>query len=182
MVKEAIIMSKRALLHIPHSEMLAALSIKHWIERFENTARTRPTEVILPGVDYLGPTFDSKVYGFPTRLGQGNLLPNWVQQVRELLGNTVPIWASIIPQYPFLEVETVMIQDQYNARLGQACIANPTVQKITDVFLAKIAECGLAGVAFDLTDIYPNGGSESYKGFQNFCFCNYGLKQIEVIN
>src|SRR6266436_1862970 len=175
-------MPKRAILHIPHSEMLATQPVKHWIERFENATRTRPIEIALPGIDFLGPTFDSKVCGYSTRLKHGNLLPNWIQQVREHLGNAIPIWASVVPQYPFLEVETVMIQDQYGSRLRQTCITNPTVQKITDVFLNELAEFGIAGVVFDLTDIYPNSSAAAYKGLQNTCFCNHCLKQLEFAN
>lgn len=173
-------MSKRSILHIAHAEMLTTQSIKDWIKKFENKTRTSPTEIVLPGVVYQGPTFDSKVYNFHPKLKQGNLLPDWVRQIRQAVGNDIPIWGTIIPEYGFLGVETVMLQDQYGTRFYQACITNPTIQKITDTFIAEMAEFGLAGIAFDLTDIYPNSGSNSIIGIQNSCFCNHCIKQLEV--
>lgn len=174
-------MTKRAILHIPHSEMLVTHPFRYWVERFENTSRIRPTEIALPAVGYLGPSFASRVHGFPSTLKHGNLLADWVQQARDVLGADIPIWASIVPAYPFLEVETVMITDQYGIRFdSQACIANPTVQKITDVFLAELIEIGIHGVAFDLTDIFPNSGSNVINNqIQNTCFCPHCLRQLE---
>ena len=173
-------MTKRSVLHIPSGEMLRGQTIKYWTERFQVTSRKDPTDIVLPAIDYVGPTFDSRVYPYSTRLGANNLLPNWIKQTREVLGNSLAIWAYIIPDYGFLQLETLMLQDQYDSHLSQICITNPTVQKITDVFLEEIIDFGVSGIVFDLTDIYPNSGSRAYKGIQNTCFCSYCLKQLEL--
>lgn len=173
-------MSKRAILHIPHSDMLNKRTIEYWIDKFSDSCRVSPTEVVLPGVGFLGPNFDSKVYRYPGYLKPGNLLPDWIRLIHKILGNETVVWASIVPGYKFLGVETVMIMDQYGHRFDQACITNPTVQKITDTFVEEMSESGLAGFAFDLTDIYPNSGSNTLKGIQNSCFCSFCAKQLEL--
>ncbi|GAC1359458.1 MAG: hypothetical protein NVSMB38_43150 [Ktedonobacteraceae bacterium] len=73
-----------------------------------------------------------------------------------------------------------MIQDQYHVHLDQTCITNPTVQQITDEFVKEMAEFGITGVVFDLTDIYPNAKPFANRTIQVTCFSTHCLKQLEL--
>jgi hypothetical protein len=171
---------KRSVLHVPHSDMLASQTIGYWIDRFVKATKIRPTEVTLPGIDYRGPAFDSQVIDFPNTLEEGNLLPDWVREVRNILGDETKVWVSIVTALPFLEVETVMLRDQYGFVLDQACINNETVQKVIDTFIEEMLRYGIDGITLTLADIYPNSGSDSLQGIQNTCFCSYCLSDLKL--
>lgn len=183
---------KRAILHIPHTEMLALKSIEEWIRTFEseNFARTAPTEIVLPAVGLGGPSFQSEVHPYPRYLEPPrdpkterytrpfDLLPNWIQQCRDL-NPEMRVWAFINPVYAFLDAEYTRLLDQHGITLdNNMCITNEVIQGMTDVFIDELALMDVDGIVFDLTDIYPQSGSNMVTGLQNTCFCPYCLDAL----
>lgn len=174
------IVTKRAVLHIPSTTMLARRSLSHWIGQFESQARRPPTDVALPAVDYGGVSFDSEMGSAARGLDAGNQFRDWVLQCKSLLGPQIKIWASIIPAFQFVNLSSVMVADQYGTRLpSQVCLNQPVVQRIFEVIVAAIATASVDGIVIDATDIYPNSGSNAYRGLQNFCFCIHCLEILK---
>lgn len=187
-------MQKRAILHIPHTEMLALKPISEWIAAFKSDkfARTNPTEIVLPAVGLGGPSFQSEVHPYPRYLEPPkdeksgrytrpfNLLPDWIQECRDI-NPEMRVWAFINPVYAFLDGEYVRVQDQHGITLDDnMCITNSLIQKMTDVFVDELVAMGVDGVVFDLTDIYPQSGSNMVVGIQNTCFCSYCRDALEA--
>jgi hypothetical protein len=186
--------TKRAILHIPHTEMLALKPIDEWIHTFESDrfARTTPSEIVLPGVGLGGPTFKSQVHPYPHYLKPAedaksgkyvrpfDLLPEWVGQCRTI-GPEMRVWALINPVYGFLDGEYTRLLDQHGITLDDnMCITNTVIQEMTDTLIDEIVEMGVDGIVFDLTDIYPQSGSNMLVGLQNTCFCSYCLEALEA--
>ncbi|RMG41421.1 MAG: hypothetical protein D6732_02460 [Methanobacteriota archaeon] len=185
-------MNKRAVLHIPHTEMLALKPIDEWVRAFasEKFARTAPTEIVLPAVGLGGPSFQSKVHPYPRYLEPPkdaktgryirpfDLLPDWIEQCREI-NPEMRVWAFVNPVYAFLDGEYTRLLDQHGITLdNNMCITNEVIQKMTDVFIDELAAMNVDGVVFDLTDIYPQSGSNMVVGVQNTCFCPYCLDAL----
>lgn len=183
---------KRAILHIPHTEMLALKSIDEWVKAFESEkfARTTPTDIVLPAIGLGGPSFQSEVHPYPRYLEPPkdvktgrhvrsfDLLPNWIQQCRDL-NPEMRVWAFVNPVYAFLDGEYTRLLDQHGITLdNNMCITNEVIQKMTDVFMSELVEMNVDGVVFDLTDIYPQSGSNMVTGLQNTCFCPYCLDAL----
>ncbi|MCC6187636.1 MAG: hypothetical protein IT318_01270 [Anaerolineales bacterium] len=186
-------LDKRAILHVPHTEMFALKPIDAWVKTFseDRFSRTVPTEVVLPGVGLGGPSFQSEVHPYPAYLEPPkdaggkytrpfNLLPDWIQQCRATKQDMV-IWAFMNPVYAFLAGDHTRVVDQHGITLdNNMCIANQLIQRMTDVFIDEIAAMGVDGFVFDLTDIYPQSGSNMLaKGTQNTCFCPFCLDALE---
>ena len=51
-------MEKRVVMHLADGAMLVQKTVAEWIERFTQMAGVRPTEIVLPGVTFSGPTYD----------------------------------------------------------------------------------------------------------------------------
>ena len=133
-------------------------SVAEWVERFAQMAGTPPTEIVLPGVTVTGPTYDSIVHDRAAGLEDGNTLGDWIQQAREVLGGDVKLWVNVIPSLWFMRSESLMVVNQYGARLhAYACITNPKVQYTLGVIVEELSQLGLHGVVFDFADIYPTG-------------------------
>ena len=174
--------TKRAVLHIPSSQMLVDHTAQDWIESFQNMSGRIPSEVVLPGIDFSGPCFESRISTKAVGLSAGNLLENWVKDVRDAIGNEKPVWMSIIPSMAFLEVATVMVKDQFgHAFDGNACIANLKVQRLISDLISEAMQFGISGVVVDATDAYPNSSSNILPGkLQNTCFCNSCIDQLRL--
>lgn len=185
-------MKKRALLHIPHTEMLALKPIDAWVQAFasEKFARTLPTEIILPAVGLGGPSFQSEIHPYPryieppkdTKTGKHirsfELLPDWIHQCR-VINPEIRVWAFVNPVYAFLDGEYTRLLDQHGITLdNNMCITNEVIQKMTDIFVDELVGMGIDGIVFDLTDIYPQSGSNMVVGIQNTCFCPYCLDAL----
>lgn len=172
-------MGQRVVMHLADGAMLVQKSVSEWVERFTQMAGTAPTEIVLPGVTFAGPTWDSVVHDRAPGLEDGNTLVDWIEHAREAVGDDVKLWACVIPSLGFIGSESLMVVNQYGARLDMnACITNPTVQRIVATFVDEFAEFGLNGVVFYLTDIYPNSGSNAFEGLSNTCFCNHCLRGL----
>lgn len=184
-------MTKKAVLHIPDASLLELKPIEEWVRAFssEDFARTTPTEIALPAVGIGGPSYDSRVHPYHRLLEyngdpdtgevlEGPNLPDWIQRTRELYPK-MPIWAYVNPVFAFLDTDHTRVVDQYGNTLdSNMCIANDTVHKLTDLLVDELLELGIDGVVFDLTDIYPQSGSNIVTGLQNTCFCSYCLDAL----
>lgn len=183
---------KRAILHIPHTEMLALKPIAEWAKAFasEKFARTAPTEIVLPAVGLGGPSFQSEVHPYPryleppkdSKTGKHirsfDLLPDWIEQCRAI-NPEMRVWAFVNPVYAFLDGEYTRLLDQHGITLDDnMCITNEVIQKMTDIFVDELVGMDIDGIVFDLTDIYPQAGSNMVVGLQNTCFCPYCLDAL----
>ena len=175
-------MPKRAVLHIPYEHTLLTQPVEYWIQRFRNVTLREPTEVVLPAISYLGPTFDSSVSGVPRILEAGNRLPDWLRQVRDILGAETPVWGSVTPSMAFMQLQTLMIRDQYGTRFhDQACLTNRVAQGVLGRLTGEMAQIGVSGAVLDCVDITPNSGTNILEGqLQNACFCNDCLTELKI--
>ena len=173
-------MSRRAILQIPHEPMLFTRSVAYWIQRFESQTLRRPTEVVLPAIGYSGATFDSSVYGPPRHLEPGNRLPDWIRQARDALGSEVKVWASVLPTFESLHLESLSIRNQYGDATGQACPVNNVTQRLMESLLSELQPLSLDGYALDVTYILPNSTASTLQGLSNNCFCEYCSSALEL--
>ncbi|MGB2568406.1 hypothetical protein ACPFP2_08150 [Micromonospora citrea] len=171
---------KRAIAHIPSAEMLRLKPVEYWLGRFPDFVRRSATEIVLPAVGTFGPSFESEVHPIPPALRGHELLPDWVRQARDLLGDEGAIWANIIIDGQFLDNSAIWQKNQYDQEFAQVCITHPTVQRILHQMISEILEHGVDGVVLDLTDAYPNSGSDSYAGLSAHCFCAYCMDAMRL--
>ncbi len=165
---------KRSVCHLPSGVMLNLYPVSHWIKRFQEFTRRTPGEIVLPGVGFSGPLYDSAVHPYPTNLNKEYLLPNWVREARENLGDEGVVWASILVDCGFLDNEALWLRNQFLDDLPQLCITNPVGQSVLRDFITEISDLGgIDGIVLDVTDAYPNSGSNLYKGISAHCFCDH---------
>jgi len=173
--------NKRAILDLPSYELLRLKPVGHWIERFKSFTRRNPTEVALPGVGFAGPLYDSSVHPYPEKLESSNLLPVWVHDAREGLGEGAVVWASILVECGFLDNQSLWLRTQYGQELEQVCLVNPVVQAILKHFVTEIIEsAGVDGIVLDVTDAYPNSGAKGMTGINGTCFCEFCKEALKL--
>lgn len=185
--------AKRAILHIPHTEMLVLKSIQEWMNLFADNrhARNTPTEVVLPAVTLGGPSFQSVVQPYPsyleppknsrtgTHIRPFKLLGDWVEDCREIDSN-LKVWACINAVYGFLSNEFTHVVNQRSATLDDnMCLTNPVIHHMTDDLIEEILEFNVDGFVFDITDIYPQTGSNNAIDVDNTCFCSHCMRALE---
>ncbi len=140
-------MEKRVVMHLADGAMLVQKTVAEWIERFTQMAGVRPTEIVLPGVTFSGPTYDSVVHDRAAGLEDGNTLATWTHDAMEAAGTDVKLWAAIIPAFGFMDADVLMVENQYGARLdGNACVTNPATQRIIQAFSDEFAAIGIDGI------------------------------------
>jgi len=170
---------KRAACVISSGFMLTMHPVKHWIDRFRESTRRSPTEIVLPGVGYNGPTYDSSIHAHPPFLRHNYLLPDWIREAREQLGEDAVIWVSIHPDLGFMHNESLWLRNQYFDVLQQSCINNPVTRSVIHDFMDEISEAGgINGITFDVTDAYPNSGAAGYQGLMSHCFCDFCTRDM----
>ena len=171
---------KRAVCAIPSGFMLRMYPVKHWIARFREFVRRSPREIVLPGVGYTGPNYDSSIHAYSSNVESNYLLPDWIRDAREILGEEGVIWVSIHPDFGFLNSEALWLHNQYDDDLPQACINKPVVQSVIHDFMDEISQLGGAnGIALDVTDAYPNSGASGYEGVIAHCFCDFCTRDMK---
>jgi hypothetical protein len=168
-------MTKRAVCLIPSGEMLRGESAKYWAEQFLKFSRRTATEIVLPAIRPKGPLFESAVQPVSPVYGERAPFSKWVRDAREVLGENGIVWALIYVSCEFLDNNALWQINQYGGELTQVCLVNPVVQEVFHDLISEIASTGVDGIALDLTDAYPNSGSDSYNGIQAHCFCRYCL-------
>lgn len=168
---------KRAVMYIPHYSLLVDQPLREWAKTFETLSGHKPTEVALPAIMLEGPTFPSDVQTMPADLAFG--LHDWVSEARSM--GIQKVWGIFNATFGFLEgSEDLMVTDQYGLTLdNNACIANPVVQALADQLAVDALSAGVDGVAFDLTDIYPQSGSNVTNEVQNTCFCKHCVRRFQ---
>lgn len=169
---------KRAIMFIPHHSLLEQQSLSEWARGFEQITGCPPTEIALPAIELEGPTFPTEAHTMPGDLG-GKTLADWVGETHALPG-IQKVWGIFNVVYAFLEgAEDLMVTDQYGITLdNNACITNPVVQSLTDRLMEDALNEGLDGIALDLTDVYPQSGSNVTNQIQDTCFCKHCIQQF----
>lgn len=165
---------------LPSGEMLRLRPTTHWLKRFSDFTRRSANEIALPAVGFSGPLYDSKVHPFPPTFSPKDLLPNWVKQARDSLGEHSCVWGLINIDGGFLDNEALWLRDQYGIELPQMCLVNPVCQEILMEFIREILECGVDGIVIDLTDAYPNSGASGFAGISAHCFCEYCFEGLRL--
>jgi len=169
--------AKRSIMFLPHHSLLSMRPLGEWARIFEQLSGRPPTEVVLPAVELDGPTFPTEIEILDEL--DGKILGDWVGEARALPG-IEKVWGTINATYPFLEgAEDLMVTDQFGITLdANVCIANPVIQELTDRLIADGLSQGLDGIALDITDIYPNSGSNVTNEIQDTCFCRHCTRQL----
>jgi hypothetical protein len=154
--------------------------VKHWVDRFREFSRRTPTEIVLPALGKQGPTYDSSVHPFPNHfLTATSLLPSWIRDAREIVGEKGSVWVLVDPALEFMKNGSLWLRNQYFDELPQACINNSVVQSVLHDFILELSSIGgIDGIALDLTDAYPNAGTSGYEGIMVHCFCDHCSRDL----
>jgi hypothetical protein len=164
---------------IPAIDCLIYHDVEHWVNLFETRSGRPPTDIVLPAFVESGASYVSEFWTVAARQGNQNTLGQWINEARELVSG-VSIWVTVVPTIPKLLNEFIALRDQWEEAMGDACIVNPVVQAILNKICIEVRSLGADGVAFDLTDVYPNSTSSRFpprkdhvRLLQNTCFCRY---------
>jgi hypothetical protein len=171
---------KRSICYIPSGEMLRFKPVSYWLGRFPDFTRRSATEVVLPAVGYSGPLFESRVQPVPPTYRGQDLLPQWVREARDLLGEAGTVWGNFIVEGGFLDNPALWQRNQYDQDMSQVCITHPAVRGVMHELISEAIETGLDGIVLDVTDAYPNAGSDAYQGISAHCFCGYCFEAMRL--
>ncbi|MGW4424853.1 hypothetical protein [Streptosporangium sp. NPDC004631] len=169
---------KRSICFIPSGEMLRLHPVDHWLRRFAEFTQRNATEIVLPAVGLSGPLFSSAVSPVPKTYDRSNLLPQWIQASREVMGEDAVIWGNIVVELGFMQNEALWLIDQFGDPLSQVCMVNPAVQGIIGDLVTEMLDHGVDGVVLDITDAYPNSSAEGRVGFSMHCYCDYCMDSL----
>lgn len=173
--------TNRLILDLGFALMHQTYPVAEWSRRFRQYARRTPSEIVLPAVSFTGPAYDSAVQPPPKSLGSADPLKGWVAASREALGPDSFLWAKIIFDLQFLDTEHLTLRNQFGTPSGQCCPSNPIVQKVVRTFVQELAQHGVDGVVFDLSDCLPSAGAEGLNDGEvsATCFCKYCIDLLE---
>lgn len=174
---------QRTVLDIGNWPLMQTYDIQEWTRRFRQYARRSPTEICLPAVGFTGPAYDSVVQPPPRSLGSADPLKAWVTSAREHAGPEGLVWAKIIGDFQFLDTEHLKLRSQYSQSYEQVCIINPITQQIVATFIKELAEHGVDGVVFDLSDHMPCSGLEGLMDGEvsMTCFCEHCIDRLREV-
>jgi hypothetical protein len=178
----------RSVCVIPGVEAMVHHDLEHWITAFEDRSGKTPTDVVLPAFTTTGASYESQ-YALPVqKLGENNLLRNWIGTLRADLEGA-RTWALIHLQLGPLANNMNSLRDQWNQPVyDSCCIINPQVRSMLQTIFREVREIGVDGIAVDITDIFPNSTSSRYplrknadsdkQPLQNSCFCRDCLDEL----
>lgn len=168
-------MATRSVLCIPSEMMLQHSGLEHWVEVFREHSGTSPTEIVLPGVGYRGPTFPSVVSPSGKKAGS---MSRWISEARQAVGESGIVWANMIMDFGFLGSDYLGIRNQYGMKRSQICISNPTSQRIVQTVVRELLELGVDGIVVDGSELLPNAGAADMADVNVYCFCEHCLKLL----
>ncbi|GIM73622.1 hypothetical protein Aco04nite_36240 [Winogradskya consettensis] len=160
--------------------MLRLQPVGHWLQRFAEFTQRSAQEIVLPAVGFSGPLFSSVVHPAPLTYKRNNLLPQWVADSRDGLGDDGVVWGSIIVEMGFLNNEALWLTDQFGDSLPQVCLVNPTVQEIIGDLIGEVIGSGVDGIVLDITDAYPNSSAPGRLGYILHCFCDFCMQALKL--
>jgi hypothetical protein len=180
----------KVVMDIPDSLLLTVAEISELKDIFKKRLRKEPDVVVLPALGFWGASFESEYFDqyIPQTIqGSSNQnsetiknhnLKKLINITRQQLPNA-EIYLSINMAFEFLQSEYTCTYDQYDRSSSQACIVNPSVNKILKNFIDElVTKFDPQGIVLDLVDINPQSGDEKSKSVRIHCFCSHCSEQL----
>lgn len=180
---------------IPDSLLLTVAEISELKGIFKKRLRREPDVVVLPALGFWGASFESEYFDqYIPQIVQLSSNPNskniknsslikhdletLINITRQQLPNA-EIYLSINMAFEFLQSEYTCTYDQYDRSSAQACIVNPSVNKILKNFIDELVTTfDTQGIVLDLVDINPQSGDEKSKSVRIHCFCSHCSERL----
>ncbi len=185
----------KVVMDIPDSLLLTVAEISELKGIFKKRLRREPDVVVLPALGFWGASFESEYFDqYIPQIVQLSSNPNskniknsslikhdletLINITRQQLPNA-EIYLSINMAFEFLQSEYTCTYDQSNRSSAQACIVNPSVNKILKNFIDELVTTfDTQGIVLDLVDINPQSGDEKSKSVRIHCFCSHCSERL----
>jgi hypothetical protein len=186
-------MTKKLIMDIPDALLLTVAEISELKAIFKKRLRQEPDVVVLPALGFWGASFESDYFdqsvpkvvqtdGTKTR----GISVHDLQTLIDITHQELPkaeIYLSFNMAFEFLQSEYTCTYDQYGQSSSQACIVNPSVNKILKKFIDEVvSRFNPDGLVLDLVDINPQSGDEKTNSVKLHCFCSHCSEKLSLLS
>lgn len=183
-------MPGEAVLDIPHPALLSGISLDSVLETFEQEWGVPPRAVVLPVLLPDGVAFqvegliEMSAGSAQQVVDQNGSQMDFDRLVAEFSSRGLDIHLSIEPSARFMNFPALQVVDNLGATSRHVCIARPKTQQILGSLLSMalerasrsiVAQGTVAGIAFDVCNLWPIGASDGV--IELCCFCRDCLRQ-----